>query len=767
MAGGLFRRIMGWLTLKRAIIILFGGAVGVLLIGFVAYETLETVDSTTFCTQVCHNVHYPEAVTFQASPHSEVPCSRCHVGVGTENFVRSKVHGLQDILPNLTGTYERPISTPLAGRRPSSETCEKCHSPQKFSGDLVRTRSVYQSDETNTKKTNTVVLKVGGGNSNIAEGIHWHVTSDVWYLPMDEEHLEIGWVGVEQDEGYKMYINPNFAGEVTSERIATEKKLMDCIDCHNRVSHLFRSPDELLDSALSDSSIDDSLPFVKREAMKVIGTPSPNLKKAYAKAEGFEDFYRQNYPLVYEGKKVSIAQAIDKLKEIIRLTFFPEMLVDWTTHADQSSHNKPSDELMDEWNVEFNDWQTNKSEGCFRCHSTLTPIEDVSSTGVVVSNGVSDNSQLISLLPKNELTQKNVLDASCNLCHYTLSESTSPVPSSIPHPTEKLEDCLLCHNSFSIKPVPEDHPWSTNEACTTCHQAALTDSLLQTKTRVGLASNTPHPIERLEDCLLCHDQSAPLPLGSDHVWSTSETCVACHRQDTILLPAPSAGVVESSVPLLVHPTRGLEDCLLCHDKSAPRSFSSSHPWSTNDTCSTCHKTAPASLPVPAALPLTSVPKISHLTRGLENCLLCHDKSATVPFNTNHPWSTNETCNACHETASNLALLPSSPYRMPDLIPHTTNGLSQCRLCHNQSGVRPYPADHTVIPDNFCTLCHREAPGGPPPGLPPTNAPSILHTLEGRQDCLSCHELPGFKPVLPADHADRTNDMCTSCHNPAN
>jgi len=758
---------MGWLTLKKAVIILFGGAVGVLLIGFLAYETLEMVDSTTFCTQICHDVHYPEAVTFQASPHSEVPCSRCHVGVGTENFVRSKVHGLQDVLPTLTDTYERPISTPLEGRRPSGETCEKCHTPQKFSGDLVRTRSVYLPDETNTKKTNTVVLKVGGGNSNVAEGIHWHVTSDVWYLPMDEEHLEIGWVGVEQDEAYTQYVNPSFTEEITSERIATEKRLMDCVDCHNRVSHLFRSPDELLDSALSDSSIDDSLPFVKREAMKVISVPSPDLKKAYAKAESLEDFYKQNYPSIYREKKTNIVQAVDKLKEIIRLTSFPEMFVDWTTHADQSGHNKPPDEFMEEWNIEFNDWQTNKSEGCFRCHGALIPVENVSPAGVVVSNGITDSFRLINTLPENNQIQKNVLDASCNSCHYTLSESTSPVPSSIPHPTEKLEDCLLCHDNSSVRPVPEDHPWSANEVCTTCHQTASNGSLPQIKTQAGFASNTLHPTERLEDCLLCHGESAPLPLGSDHVWSTSATCIACHRQDTNLLPPPSAGVVENSVPLLIHPTSGLEDCLLCHDKSAPRSFGSDHPWSTNDTCSTCHKTAPMSLPVPVASPLSSVPKIPHITSGLEKCLLCHDKSAAIPYNINHPWSTNETCNACHEPA--LYLTPYSPptSTTPDLIPHTTAGLSECRLCHDQSGVRPYPKDHTAIPGDFCTLCHREAPVGSLPSLSPAIAPSILHTLEGRQDCLSCHDLPGFEPVLPADHADRTNDTCTTCHNPAN
>ncbi len=44
-------------------------------------------------------------------------------------------------------------------------------------------------------------------------------------------------------------------------------------------------------------------------------------------------------------------------------------------------------------------------------------------------------------------------------------------------------------------------------------------------------------------------------------------------------------------------------------------------------------------------------------------------------------------------------------------------------------------------------------------------PRIPHTLDGRDNCLSCHGPQGVKPV-PADHAGRTNDMCRACHQPA-
>lgn len=45
-------------------------------------------------------------------------------------------------------------------------------------------------------------------------------------------------------------------------------------------------------------------------------------------------------------------------------------------------------------------------------------------------------------------------------------------------------------------------------------------------------------------------------------------------------------------------------------------------------------------------------------------------------------------------------------------------------------------------------------------------PAIPHSLDGRADCLACHQtgLAGA-PKYPPDHAGRTNDMCQLCHKP--
>jgi hypothetical protein len=43
-------------------------------------------------------------------------------------------------------------------------------------------------------------------------------------------------------------------------------------------------------------------------------------------------------------------------------------------------------------------------------------------------------------------------------------------------------------------------------------------------------------------------------------------------------------------------------------------------------------------------------------------------------------------------------------------------------------------------------------------------PLIPHPLEGRDDCLLCHNLDGAKP-FPADHEGRSLETCQACHQP--
>jgi len=358
---------------EKLLFLLFAGAISIAVLVIGAYETVAFMDSTAFCGLLCHEVMYPEYTAYQASPHSRVTCSECHVGSGADYMVRSKLSGIPLIFATIGGTYDRPITTPVANLRPAPETCEQCHWPQRFAGDLVRIHTSFAPDEKNTKRTDTRVLRVGGGESDIARDIHWHIAARVWYLPLDKARQEIGWVGVEGEDGQMTeFIDPKRSAEITPALIETNKRLMDCMDCHNRATHIFRSPNELLDEALALGKIDSSLPFVKREALKALDPPSASLAEALAKAEAIKEFYRASYPDVFSDRQAAIDRSIAQLKEIARLTTFPEMKVTWKSYVDNAGHLE--------------------SPGCLRCHGKLT-----------ATNGPQ---------------QGKAIDAGCESCHY-------------------------------------------------------------------------------------------------------------------------------------------------------------------------------------------------------------------------------------------------------------------------------------------------------------------------------------------------------------
>ena len=164
---------------EKLLFLMFAGATGIVLLVMGGYQLVEFTDSTAFCGQLCHEVMYPEYTAYQSSPHSRVTCAECHVGSGADYLVRSKISGIPLIISTLTGSYDRPIETPVRNLRPARETCEECHRPERFSGDIVRVHTTYASDEANTTKTDTRILRVGGGEDEVAKDIHWHTADGI------------------------------------------------------------------------------------------------------------------------------------------------------------------------------------------------------------------------------------------------------------------------------------------------------------------------------------------------------------------------------------------------------------------------------------------------------------------------------------------------------------------------------------------------------------------------------------------------------------
>jgi hypothetical protein len=143
-------------------------------------------------------------------------------------------------------------------------------------------------------------VHVGGGSERlgIAQGIHWHmnVANEVEYIATDEKRQVIPWVRVKDRFGN---VREFSAEGVTAEQLAKgERRRMDCMDCHNRPSHpMAATPERAVDELIARGAIPRTLPFVRREAVKLLKATYTSEEAASAEiSRTLRDFYRSQYP---------------------------------------------------------------------------------------------------------------------------------------------------------------------------------------------------------------------------------------------------------------------------------------------------------------------------------------------------------------------------------------------------------------------------------------------------------------------------------------
>lgn len=119
---------------KRAAFATFsiGTVILLLFTAFGSYKAYEYTETDEFCGTVCHQVMEPEYTAYLGSPHSRVGCVGCHIGSGTDWYVKSKLSGAYQVYSVIFKKYSQPIPTPVRELRPAEGTCEQCHSPEHF-----------------------------------------------------------------------------------------------------------------------------------------------------------------------------------------------------------------------------------------------------------------------------------------------------------------------------------------------------------------------------------------------------------------------------------------------------------------------------------------------------------------------------------------------------------------------------------------------------------------------------------------------------------
>ncbi len=396
-------------------IFVFGTALFIVMSAAGTYQAYHFSESVEFCGTTCHSVMKPEYTTYQNSPHARVACTACHVGEGAGWYTRSKLSGAYQVYAVTVNNYPRPIPTPIENLRPAQETCERCHWPEKFFGSQQRQFAHYMYDEANTGWLYNMLLKTGGSHpgTGMMHGIHWHIDVDtkVEYIARDKKRLDIPWIRVTDKLTGKITVYQDSENPLSSEELASAKpRTMDCMDCHNRPSHIFRSPDYTIDQLLWAGKLPQSLPEIKRVAVEAVNGQYSTESEALAGiAESITEFYGANYPQVFEQDSAAVARAVMEVQNAFSGNIFPEMKAKWSAYPNHIGH--------------FAD------KGCLRCHDG----KHVTDSGAAVSHD-------------------------CNACHIILAQgrpdslinSTSAEGLEFIHPIDigdawKETGCYECH----------------------------------------------------------------------------------------------------------------------------------------------------------------------------------------------------------------------------------------------------------------------------------------------------------------------------------
>lgn len=385
---------------KKLVVFACGSAVFLLVTAIGSYQSYHVTESVQFCGQACHEPMKPQFVSYQNSPHAKVACSACHIGPGAVGYFKAKFNGIHQLYAVAANDFHRPIN----GHEKihiDQKTCEQCHWPQRYVGTIEKSYNHFLADETNTTFSVRLLMKVGGGDATHGPpgGIHWHmnIANKIEYVATDDQKQKIPWVRMTDPSGkVTIYKTKEFKDDPAAHKI----QRMDCMDCHNRPAHQFRTPNEEVDLAMSIGKIDPSLKWVKSNSVAVLIAPYKTENEAVA---AIATTLGAKYP-----NNEKTASLIAAVQDIYKTCFFPEMKTDWRVHANNIGHKD--------------------YPGCFRCHDgehksttnakDMIKASDCNACHIILAQGSGPDLEKLS--PKGHAffhLDGEYSDYNCNTCH--------------------------------------------------------------------------------------------------------------------------------------------------------------------------------------------------------------------------------------------------------------------------------------------------------------------------------------------------------------
>lgn len=391
-------------------VFIVGTCILIIMTAVGSYQAFHYTESVEFCGIVCHKVMEPQHTAYMNSSHARVKCVECHIGEGAEWYVRSKMSGVRQIFAAIGDTYSRPIPTPVHNLRPAAETCEQCHWPGKFYSSVELKKTYHAREEYDSNEWNLQMLMRVGNDQGKNEGIHAHMYLDheVYYVADDEKRQEISWVKSVDGEGHETI----YATEGSPYKESTPPpemiRKMDCMDCHNRPSHHFNAPDELVNSGMSHGEVVKDLPDIKTRAMALLSGEYETHEQAVAHIrESMEKDYREIFGAEYAQHAQKVADSTEAIVQMYSQNFFPRMKARWDAYPENIGHMI--------------------SPGCFRCHDD-----------------------------QHQSVEGKLITKDCNVCHTIIAQGP-------PGAEQKSVDGLPF-----VHPFEDDGLWQDMN-CSDCH----------------------------------------------------------------------------------------------------------------------------------------------------------------------------------------------------------------------------------------------------------------------------------------------------------
>ena len=343
----------------------------------------------------------------------------------------------------------------------------------------------------------------------------------------------------------------------------------------------------------------------------------------------------------------------------------------------------------------------------------------------------------------------------CGSCHSsTTSFSTGVVTQPSNHiPTS--QPCTLCHTTPGNFSVATMNHTGITSGCSACHAAGLSFANV-----VPVSPPATH-VPTSQSCELCHSPAKFNNFSGgvmNHAGITSG-CTNCHA-----LGKSFYGVTVVTQPA-THIPIGTAACESCHSTSTFTSFGGTkmnHAPVAGVPCATCHASGKTFYGVTIV-----TPPGAHIPFGTSACESCHSPAAFTNFGgttMNHSAVAGIPCATCHETGKSFYGVTIVTRPTPGQDPnHPTSG--DCGTCHTSTtsfsaGVTGMPANH-IPTTQTCALCHT---------VPGNYAVATMNHAGIGSGCATCHasglSFANIIPVSPPATHVPSSQPCELCHSPA-